>query len=113
MGLAVNISLETRALVLDLYGSTCQLCARGPGDPDRTQPGRRTRLVVARIDDSSLLEDTLCNLHVVCIACESSPPVEAAAPSLVDLMGQLRRATVSDQRRALDWLLRRFGSEHD
>lgn len=109
MTVAANISPESRALLLDLYGSTCQLCARGPGDPDRSDQGRRTRLVVALVDDSrSGGDDALCNLHVVCTACEASPPTAAASPSLVALMGDLRRATIADQRKALEWLQRRF-----
>ena len=107
MAVDASISLETRALVLDLYGSTCQLCARGPGDPDRVDQGRLTRLVVALVDDSIPRgDDALCNLHVVCTACEASPPAEAASPSLVALMGELRRATIADQRKALEWLQR-------
>lgn len=112
MALAANISLETRALVLDLYGSTCQLCARGPGDPDRADPGRRTRLVVALVDATRPGgADALCNLHVVCTACDANPPVEAASARLVALMGQLRRATIADQHKALEWLQCRFMQE--
>ena len=112
MALATNISLETRALVLDLYGSTCQLCARGPGDPDRTDPSRRTRLLVALVDATRVGRvEVLCNLHVVCRACEASPPVDAAITTLVALMGQLRRATIPEQRAALAWLQRRFAQD--
>lgn len=113
MARAANISPETRALVLDLYGSTCQLCARGPGDPDRLHPERRTRLVVGPSDDSGAPGEALCNLRVLCTACDARPPFEAASPGLVVLMGLLRRATVSDQRRALGWLRQRLGSERD
>lgn len=108
MAIDANISLETRALVLDLYGSTCQLCARGPGDPDRVDQSRLTQLVVALADESLPGgDDARCNLNVVCTACETSPPTEAASPGLVALMGELRRATIADQRRALEWLQRR------
>lgn len=112
MTIAAGISLETRALVLDLYGSTCQLCARGPGDHDRADQERRTHLVVALVDDSRPGgDDALCNLHVVCRACEASPPASPASPGLVALMEQLRRATIADQRKALEWLQRRLSHE--
>lgn len=107
-----KVSAGMRFAILDLYGSTCQLCARGPGDPDRTDPGRRTRLIVRPIDDSRPSgDDSPCNLHVVCRACDVSPPCVAASPGLVALMGQVRRATERDQRRALDWLQRKFARE--
>ena len=112
MAAETDISAAMRFAVLDLYGSTCQLCARGPGDPDRFDPGRRTRLTVRPIDDSRPSGDeSPCNLHVVCWACDASPPGVAASPVLVALMGQLRRATEGDQQNALDWLQRKFGRE--
>ena len=112
MALDAQVAPGIRFMVLNLYGSTCQLCARGPGDPDRSDPGRRTRLVVRPIDESHPGGDNSpCNLHVVCGACVANPPTVAASPDLVLLMGQIRRANEADQRKALDWLQRRFARE--
>ena len=106
-----GITPTTRALILDHYGSTCQLCARGPGDPDRLDPDQRTRLVVTRLDGSTALsDDAPCNLWVLCVTCREAPPPAAASPSLVALMGQLRRAAPQDQQRAHEWLTQQFNS---
>lgn len=106
-----SISKETRAWVLERDGYTCQMCGRGAADADPTSTFRRTRLAIGHIiDKSDGGPDTADNLRAVCEACNSglqntSPP----KPRRVELMKQLRRATIEDQRCAFEWLKSRFG----
>jgi len=46
-----EISKETRALVLERNGYTCQMCGAGAGDPDPYHPGRTIRLTMGHIID--------------------------------------------------------------
>ena len=104
------ISKETRALVLERDGYTCQMCGLGAGDPDPTSPGRTVRIVMGHIiDKSDGGEDSQGNLRAICDACNSglqncSPP----RPKRIELLKLLRRATVEDQLAALAWLKGRF-----
>ncbi len=107
-----GMSKETRAWVLERNGYICQMCGLGPGDDDPFQPGRKIRLTLGHIIDKSLGgEDTPGNLRAVCSVCNeglqnTSPP----KPDRLQLMAQLRRATVDDQLHALEWLERKFAT---
>jgi hypothetical protein len=112
---ARGISKETRAWVLERNGYTCQMCGLAAGDPDPFGSSRTVRLVMGHIVDKSLGgEDVPDNLRAVCTNCNeglqnTSPP----RPDLMQLMRQLRRATVGDQRHALEWLEQKFKAERD
>ncbi len=105
-----GISKETRAWVLERNGYTCQMCGSAAGDPDPVNPGRKVRLTMGHIIDKSLGgPDTPDNLRAVCMSCNeglanAAPP----KPKRIELMRQLRRATVADQLHALEWLERKF-----
>lgn len=107
-----GISKETRAVVLERNGYTCQMCGVGASDPDPYHPGRKARLVMGHIIDKSKGgKDVPGNLRAVCSNCNeglqaNSPP----KPRLIELMKQLRRATVDDQLHALNWLQSKFAS---
>jgi len=105
-----NISKETRAWVLERNGYTCQMCGLGAGDPDPFDQNRKVRLTLGHIIDKSLGgDDSPDNLRAVCTNCNeglqnTAPP----KPDRLQLMRQLRRATLADQRYALEWLLKKF-----
>lgn len=105
-----GISKETRAWVLERNGYTCQMCGLGAGDPDPFSPERTVRLTMGHIVDKSLGgKDTPENLRAVCTNCNeglanSAPP----KPDRLELMRQVRRATIADQLHVLDWLQAKF-----
>lgn len=104
------ISKETRAFVLERNGYTCQMCGLGAGDPDPFHPGLKIRLVLGHIIDKSKDgPDTPGNLRAVCTNCNeglqnTSPP----KPDRIELMKQVRRATVDDQLHLLQWLEQKY-----
>ena len=105
-----SISKETRATVLERNGYTCQMCGLAAGDPDPFVPGRTIRLTMGHIIDKSKGgKDTADNLRAICTNCnEGLQNTALPKPDRVWLLSQVRRATMSDQRQVLDWLLARF-----
>ncbi|MDD4431375.1 MAG: HNH endonuclease signature motif containing protein [Bacteroidales bacterium] len=105
-----EISKETRAIVLERNGYTCQMCGMGAGDPDPYHPGRTIRLTMGHIIDKSKGgEDTPQNLRAVCSNCNEG--LQNAAPPKPDfilLKAQVRRATQDDQKQILEWLCEKF-----
>lgn len=107
---ARDISKETRAFVLERNGYTCQMCGLAAGDPDPYQPSRKVRLTMGHIVDKSLGGlDVPNNLRAVCTNCNeglavTSPP----KPTRLELLRQVRRATVDDQLHVLEWLQQKF-----
>jgi len=110
---ARGISKETRAQVLERNGYTCQMCGVAAGDPDPLGGSRTIRLTMGHIlDKSKGGDDSPKNLRAVCTNCNeglqnTSPP----KPDTLYLLGQIRRATIPDQKVVLDWLLRKFNLE--
>ena len=105
-----GISKETRAHVLERNGYTCQMCGLAAGDEDPYDPGRKVRLTMGHIIDKSLGgDDTPGNLRAVCTNCNeglaaTSPP----KPGRLQVLRQIRRATIDDQLYVLDWLQQKF-----
>ena len=106
-----GISKETRGWVLERDGYTCQMCGLAAGDSDPFAPRRTVRLTMGHIVDKSLGgDDTPDNLRAVCSNCNEGLSATAPPkPSQIELMRQLRRATIADQRHALAWLRQKFG----
>lgn len=105
-----GISKETRAIVLERNGYTCQMCGVAAGDPDPYHSGRTIRLTLGHIIDKSKGgEDIASNLRAVCSNCneglQNATPVK---PDTLTVMVTLRRATIDDQKTALKWLLKKF-----
>ena len=105
-----TISKETRALVLDRNGFTCQMCGAVAGEPHPYDSKRRTRLHIGHIVDKSLGgSDDPSNLRSICSVCnEGASNVTLPRPSLQKLLVQVRRAAIADQRQVLDWLKKKF-----
>jgi 5-methylcytosine-specific restriction endonuclease McrA len=105
-----SISKETRAWVLERNGYTCQMCGLAAGDPDPFNPDRKVRLVMGHIIDKSKGgSDDPSNLRAVCTNCNeglqnTSPP----KPDRIELLKQVRRATVDDQLHLYEWLGGKF-----
>lgn len=105
-----DISKETRSLVLERNGYTCQMCGTAAGDPDPFNTNRTIRLTLGHIVDKSKGgKDTPSNLRAVCSNCnEGLQNAGAIKPDRVQLLAQIRRATIDDQKAVLDWMLRKF-----
>jgi HNH endonuclease len=105
-----GISKEVRARVLDRNGHTCQMCGAAAGDRDPFHPSRTIRLTMGHIIDKSKGgKDIFSNLRVECTNCnEGLQNTSLPKPSLIELLKQIRRATLNDQRAVLDWLLTKF-----
>ncbi len=108
---ARGISKETRAWVLERNGYTCQMCGVAAGDPDPLGGNRPVRLTMGHIVDKSKGgEDTPNNLRAVCTNCnEGLQNTSMPKPDRVHLLSQIRRATISDQKAVLEWLLKKYG----
>lgn len=107
---ARDVSKELRAWVLERNGYTCQMCGAGAGDPDSFRPERKVRLTIGHIIDKSKGgDDGPNNLRAVCTNCNeglqnAAPP----KPDRLELLKQIRRARIDDQRAVLDWLRSKF-----
>jgi hypothetical protein len=108
-----GISKETRAWVLERNGYTCQMCGVAAGDPDPLGGPRSVRLTMGHIVDKSKGgDDTPQNLRAVCTACnEGLQNTALPKPDRIHLLGQVRRATLDDQKALLEWLVGKFGYE--
>lgn len=104
------ISKETRALVLDRNGFTCQMCGAVAGEPHSSDPGRKTRLHIGHIIDKSVGGgDEPSNLRAICSVCnEGARNLTLDRPSLQKLLVQVRRATGGDQIEVLKWLISKY-----
>jgi 5-methylcytosine-specific restriction endonuclease McrA len=108
-----GISKKLRAHVLERNGYTCQMCGSAAGDPDPMGGSRKVRLTMGHIIDKSKGgEDTPHNLRAVCTTCnEGLQNIAPPKPALIHLLAQVRKATVSDQKELLEWLLQKFKLE--
>lgn len=104
------ISKETRAIVLDRNGFTCQMCGAVAGEPHPYDTTRKTRLHIGHIIDKSKGgSDDPSNLRAICSICnEGAQNATLIRPDLKQLLVQIRRATSADQLEALKWLIAKF-----
>ncbi|MCK6603093.1 MAG: HNH endonuclease [Bacteroidetes bacterium] len=110
---AREISKETRALVLDRNGYTCQSCGAAAGEPNPYDGNRKTRLHIAHIIDKSMGgSDEPANLKAVCSVCnEGASNLTLNRPEAIKLISQIRRAPVKDQLDVLKWLVKKFPAQ--
>ena len=104
------ISKETRALVLERNGYTCQMCGAAAGDPDPYTPGRTIRLTLGHvIDKSKGGDDSPANLRALCSNCnEGLQNITPPKPDAIHLLAQIRKAPREDQLAVLEWLRTKF-----
>lgn len=107
------ISKRLRAQVLDRNGFTCQMCGAAAGDPDPENPGRSIRLHVGHIRDRSHGgSNELTNLRALCSSCnQSAKNLAQEPPRWIWLLAQIRRASITDQKKALNWLKQKLGDD--
>jgi len=105
-----DVSKETRARVFERNGFTCQMCGIAAGDQDPFNSVRTIRLTVGHIIDKSKGgADSFENLRAVCTNCnEGLQNASLPKPDRIQLLSQVRRATLDDQKAVLDWLLQKF-----
>ena len=105
-----GISKQTRALVLDRNGFTCQMCGAGAGEPHPTDSGRKTRLHIGHIVDKSQGgDDEFANLRALCSVCnEGAANITLERPSSLKLLAQIRKANANEQIKVLEWLVSKF-----
>jgi len=110
---ARDISKETRSLVLERNGYTCQMCGVAAGDPDPLGGNRTVRLTIGHIIDKSKGgDDSMQNLRAVCTTCNEGLQNRAMPkPDRIYLLAQIRKATIQDQEAVLNWLLQKFKLE--
>lgn len=104
------ISKETRAIVLDRNGFTCQMCGAVAGEPHPFDTSRKTRLHLGHIIDKSQGgSDETANLRALCSVCnEGAANITPDRPSVSKLLIQIRRARSVEQLEILKWLAKKF-----
>ena len=106
-----GISSRLRAQVLERNGYTCQMCGIGAGDIHE-QTGRKARLHIGHVVDKSHGgKEEMSNLKALCSQCnQGAKNLVQEPPSWTWLLGQVRRAPVKHQRKALEWLKSKLDS---
>lgn len=108
-----GISKETRAIVLDRNGFTCQVCGAGAGEPHPFDTSRKTRLHIGHIIDKSMGgADDPQNLRAVCSICnEGASNITPDRPSALKLKAQVRKARGDDQLEVMRFLIEKYPDE--
>ncbi|HQS70627.1 MAG: HNH endonuclease [Novosphingobium sp. 28-62-57] len=105
-----GISKETRAIVLDRNGFTCQMCGAGAGEPHPYDPTRKTRLHLGHVIDKSMGGgDDPSNLRAVCSVCnEGASNITPDRPTVMKLKAQIRKSRGEDQIEILKFLAEKY-----
>lgn len=108
-----GISKETRAIVLDRNGFTCQMCGAGAGEPHPFDLSRKTRLHLGHIIDKSMGgSDDASNLRAVCSVCnEGASNITPDRPTAIKLKAQIRKARGDDQLELLKFLIDKYPAQ--
>ena len=103
------ISKETRARVLDLYGSVCYVCGAIAGER-HPAAAKTTVLHMGHIKAKSLGgEDSVANLRPVCMVCNTGASnISPELPTAKRLIAELRRAPRAEQTEVFEWLRGKF-----
>lgn len=107
-----SISTRLRAEILERNGYTCQMCGAGAGDPDELKPGRKVRMHVGHVDHKKFGgADDPSNLRTLCHNCnQGAKDITPVPQKQAWLLGQVRRASRSDQIAVKQWLDSKFAS---
>lgn len=108
-----GISKETRAIVLDRNGFTCQVCGAGAGEPHPFDTSRKTRLHLGHVIDKTMGgTDDPSNLRAVCSICnEGASNITPDRPSVLKLKAQIRKARGDDQLEILRLLVEKYPNQ--
>ena len=106
-----TISKETRARVLDRYGSVCYSCGAIAGEAHLAN-GKTTILHMGHIIAKSHGgDDSVSNLRPVCMVCNTGASnILAELPTARRLIAEIRKAPRSEQQEILAWLNTKFQS---
>ncbi|MCI0467584.1 MAG: HNH endonuclease [Beijerinckiaceae bacterium] len=103
------VSKETRARVLELYGSICYSCGAVAGEP---HPASRkpTVLHMGHIEPKSRGgDDSVSNLRPICMICNTGASnLSAELPASKRLIAEIRKAPRADQEAVFNWLKGKF-----
>jgi hypothetical protein len=105
-----GISKETRSIVLDRNGFTCQMCGAGAGEPHPFDTSRKTRLHLGHVIDKTMGgTDDPSNLRAICSVCnEGASNITPDRPTTIKLKAQVRKARGDDQLELLKFLIEKF-----
>ena len=105
------ISKETRARVLETYGSVCYSCGAIAGEPHPAS-GKPAVLHMGHIVAKSHGgEDNLSNLRPVCMVCNTGASnISPELPTSKRLISELRKSPRDEQIKVFDWLKSKFES---
>ncbi len=108
-----GISKETRAIVYDRNGYTCQMCGAGAGEPHPYDPSRKVRLHLGHIIDKSMGgPDDASNLRAVCSICNAGASnITPDRPSVIKLKAQIRKARGEDQLALMTFLIEKYPTQ--
>jgi hypothetical protein len=103
------ISKETRAKVLETYGSVCYSCGAIAGEPNPAN-GKITVLHMGHmVPKSHGGEDTVANLRPICMVCNTGASnISAELPTAKRLIAEIRKAPKADQESVFVWLKNKF-----
>ncbi|MCI0598794.1 MAG: HNH endonuclease [Beijerinckiaceae bacterium] len=102
------ISKETRARVLEIYGSVCYSCGAVAGEPHPSS-GKPTALLMGHLRPKSRGGgDSLSNLRPICMICNTGASnVSAELPASTRLIAEIRKAAKAGQEAVFNWLKRK------
>jgi HNH endonuclease len=105
------VSKETRAKVLDLYGSVCYSCGAIAGEPHPAN-GKITVLHMGHLKPKSHGgDDSVSNLRPICMVCNTGASnISAELLTYQRLIAEIRKAPRADQKTVFDWLKAKFES---
>ena len=110
INMAVASELGPQILQRDQFA--CQVCGAEEGDPDLFRRGASVRLTLGYITARpKLRRDVADNIRTECTNCnEGFRNIPLPKSSRIELLKQVRRARIDDQRAVLEWLQQRFQS---
>lgn len=109
---ARGISREIRARVLERNGYTCQMCGVAAGDVHPHNNRKATLQMGHIVDKSKGGSDDISNLRALCSVCnEGAQNIKPMPPGGRELLASIRRADLSAQKTAYEWLRKKFGKK--
>ena len=105
------ISKETRARVLDMYGSICYVCGAVAGEAHPAN-GKPTILHMGHVKPKSMGgEDSVSNIRPVCMVCNTGASnISPELPTAKRLIAELKKSPRADQVDVYNWLKTKFGN---